>query len=514
MFACIFIPDFPVQASLLPETKETRDRLRCRPVAIFDGPSNLPRIAAINDSARALGIEPGMTRLQVETYGGVQLRERFADLEDEAQEVLLECGKAFSPVLESTFPGAVLLDLAGTQRLFGVPQHTACKIAVRVRQAGLHPQIAVAANPDAALYAAQGFPGITVIAQGEEARTLAPLPIGLLPLTPARLDTLQAWGIHTFGALAALPSVALVERLGQEGFALQNLAQGRAARTLRPIAAPPAFNASYEFDDPVETLESLAFVLNRLLDELCADLISHALSTNELKLTLYLEVMQRRHDGRDERSGEEYVHHWKLPVATQDHALLFTLMRLDLERNTFSAPVREIFLEAVPSKPRLAQGNLFAPPSPEAEKLEITLARIRGVVGVTDEEQCNCAGMPRLVDTHRPDAFSVDAFSSAKPGSTTVSALAPMIALRAFRPALESAVELTGNTPHFVRLWKKYRRVLAASGPWCSSGDWWKDSIWSREEWDVALQTTDGVGYYRIYLDRIKKQWFVAGVFD
>src|SRR5260221_5980335 len=45
------------------------------------------------------------------------------------------------------------------------------------------------------------------------------------------------------------------------------------------------------------------------------------------------------------------------------------------------SPIKKLTVEAVPVKPRMAQGNLFAPPSPETEKLEITLARIRGVVG-------------------------------------------------------------------------------------------------------------------------------------
>jgi protein ImuB len=75
-------------------------------------------------------------------------------------------------------------------------------------------------------------------------------------------------------------------------------------------------------------------------------------------------------------------------------------------------------------------------------------------------------------------------------------------------------VELDGENPHIVGLQKKPNRVLAASGPWCSSGDWWNGSRWSREEWDIALQTTEGVGLYRLYRDRIQKRWFVEGIFD
>jgi protein ImuB len=510
MFACLFVPDFSVQAALLLEPYDTREALKQSPIAILDGPSSLLKVIALNDAARKVGIEIGMSKMQVETYGGVLLRKRSAENEEAAQSALLECASAFSPRVESTYPGTVILDLAGTEKLFGPPERSCCKILVSARQIGFHLRIAVAANPDTALYAARGFAGITIIPAGGEAKQLAPLHIGTLPTTPEILEILDAWGIHTFQSLAALPSIALTERLGQEGLTLQKLARGQIQRPLLPVEPPPEFIESYEFDDPVETLESLAFVLNRLLQEICSRLVSCSLATNELRLTLYLGVRQI-HNAND---GEQYRHDWKLPVPTQDKNMLLTLVRLDLERNIFFAPVKKLTLEVVPVKPRMAQGNLFAPPSPEAEKLELTLARIRGVVGSTDASGINCVGSPRLVDSHRPGAWAVQPFSNTTETRSSSSVVVPTAALRVFRPALETAVELTGETPHIVRLWKKYRRVLAASGPWCSSGNWWNTTAWAREEWDVALKTFEGIGYYRIYLDRLRKQWFVEGVFD
>jgi protein ImuB len=510
MFACLLVPDFPVQAALLWEPKDTREILRRSPIAVLDGPSNLPKVLALNDAARNAGIQVGMTKLQVETYGGVLLRKRSADHEDSAQVALLECANSFSPRVESTCPGTVILDLAGTEKLFGSQETTACKITVNARQIGFHLRIAIAANPETAMYAARGFAGITMIPAGDEGKALAPLRVDILPITPQLLEILDGWGIHTFKSLAALPAIELVERLGQQGLVLQKLAQGRMSRPLLPVEPAPDFIESYEFDDAVETLESLTFVLNRVLQELCDRLVAQSYATNELRLTLGLEVRQIQ-DGKD---GEQYKHAWMLPVPTQDRHMLFTLLRLDLERNTFSAPIKKLTIEAVPVKPRMAQGNLFAPPSPETEKLEITLARIRGVVGSLDAEGVSCVGSPKILDTHRPGAFAVQSFSSAWE-TWSPSAVVPTIALRVFRPALETSVELTGETPHLVRLWKKHRRVLAASGPWCSCGNWWnKTTPWAREEWDVALKTFEGVGYYRIYLDRIRKQWFVEGVFD
>jgi protein ImuB len=246
-------------------------------------------------------------------------------------------------------------------------------------------------------------------------------------------------------------------------------------------------------------------------------------------------------------------HIWKLPVPTQDKSLLFNLIRLHLESTTLSAPIRELHLEIIPVKPRLAQGNLFLPPAPEPEKLELTLERIRGVVGSTDGDAIPCVGSPSLVDTHKPGSFTLRNFSSlqeerlqpvrnspdniqstpchpersrtvreaTRPAkwkdpyfSSEAGTTAPTPALRLFRPALETTVGLDGSKPNFVRLWNRHRRVLAASGPWSTSGNWWNASVWTREEWDVALQTPAGLGFYRIYRDRLRRCWFVEGVFD
>jgi protein ImuB len=510
MFACLLVPEFSVQAVLLSETEETREHLRRSPIAVLDGPSNLPRVFALNESAGNLGMELGMTKMHVEICGGVLLRPRSMEQEDSAQAALLECASRFSPRVESTGPGTAILDLEGTQRLLGTPDTAACKMTLSARKMGLRIRIAIARNPDTALCAASGFPGITIIAAGEEARTLAPLPISLLPAPAGVLDILGGWGIHTFKALAALPTVALVERLGQQGIKLQELAQGKTNRPLKPVEPLPDFVESHEFEEPVETLESLAFMLNRVLQETCDRLSAQSLATNEIRLTLDLEVRQIQGD----RRGEQYRHEWKLPVPTQDRTMLLTLIRLDLEQHTFAAPIKRLTLEAVPIRPRIAQGNLFAPPSPEVEKLEITLARIRGVVGTCDAEGIRCVGMPQIVDTHKPGAFAVQSFSSTSPTFSTSTGM-PTLALRIFRPALETVVELTGSTPHLVRLWKRPRRVLAASGPWSSSGNWWSEAAaWSRDEWDVALKTVEGVAYFRIYRDRISERWFVEGMFD
>ena len=77
-------------------------------------------------------------------------------------------------------PDTLLLDLAGSERLYGAPAKMARDLASRVRAVGLEANLALAANPDAAMHAARGFSGITVIPAGEEAQRLGVLPLQVL----------------------------------------------------------------------------------------------------------------------------------------------------------------------------------------------------------------------------------------------------------------------------------------------------------------------------------------------
>ena len=59
--------------------------------------------------------------------------------------------------------------------------------------------------------------------------------------------------------------------------------------------------------------------------------------------------------------------------------------------------------------------------------------------------------------------------------------------------------------------------VVAASGPWQTSGEWWQDS-WDQSEWDVEIQFTaesqNTQALYRIYYDHLLEKWWVRGVYD
>ena len=412
-FACIYVPNFPVATALRVEPE-----LQARALAILEGKPPLEKIIAVNEKAARVGMAPGMTKAQAELCSELVLRPRSPLQESAAHAALLDCAQSFSPCVEDAACDTALLDLAGMESVFGSFPEISRAIYQRATTLGLAASVAVASNPDAAVLTARGFPGVTLIPAGKEAERLGSLPLEVLfanriekDRSPGDqkknaerlLETLDRWGIRNLHALAALPEVALSERLGQEGLRLRQLARGAAARTLVPVEAPLVFEEAVALEHPIVLLEPLAFLLNRLLDQLCARLASRALATQELCLTLELENFSPRHR-QAKINNQQFLRTLRLPQPMLDARVFLKLLQLDLNANPPGAPIVKIHMAAEPARPRSAQGGLFLPPSPEAEKLELTLARIASLVGE------NNVGALELLDTHHPEGFRMRRF--------------------------------------------------------------------------------------------------------
>jgi protein ImuB len=173
-----------------------------------------------------------------------------------------------------------------------------------------------------------------------------------------------------------------------------------------------------------------------------------------------------------------------------------------------------------PAKPRPSQNGLFLPCTPEPEKLELTLARISGVVGE------GRVGSPELLDTYRREAFEIRHFTPSLANLAEPREPKTLVtALRIFRPAVMVAVAHEGGRPTHVSSQERARfyeqdsrqidgEVLWAAGPWRSSGDWWEEDAWLRDEWDIAVQQRSEIALYRLVHDLVGGEWMVDGSYD
>lgn len=532
-FASIFVPDFLLQAVVRGEPA-----LRERALALIEGNPPLCSVVAVNEKAAQMGIEIGMTKTDAEQFAGAEIRPRSPAQEKVAHAVLLDIGWSVSPRIEDTAQDAIVLDLAGLASLFGEEKDIGAHLVKRASACGLLVNVAIASNIETALIAARGFAGITAIPPGEESQYLSGLPVSALSPSDETAEILSRWGVATCADLARLPILDLSERLGQEGVRLHALARGASSRSLAIAEPAHFFEEEMELDDAVEELDPLSFLLGRLLDQLCARLTARSLGAAAIRVRFELQPsFENAVDIREAFPAQKrpglYDKEIQLPVPARDSKMLLKLLRLRLQLNPPGAPIQKIALAAEAARPRATQGGLFLPSFPDPEKLELTIARIAHVVGEGN------VGSPSLTDTYRPGEFQMRRFLTPREASKTNGSDGAHHAteqranskvstsFRVFRPAMPAKLELRAGCPTRVAFQGLRGEVIAASGPWRTSGDWWREDPWQQDEWDLEIHFhaspeqrdrsasfRPNSGIYRFFYDSLRRGWFVRGVYD
>ena len=392
------------------------------------------------------------------------------------------------------------------------PSANACARSAADR--GIAPvHVAVAGTCTAAMLLAVARAGVTVVAEGEEAEALAPLPLRTLAVlagegiearsqnstpeprvpspesripSPDCLAVIARWGLRTLGELTALPAADLSERLGQDGIRWQRLARGEDTGPLVPTAEEEPFEASLELEWPIAELEPLSFVLTRLLEPLSRRLEYRDRGAAVLHLRLRLVTR------------DLHLRSLQLPAPMRDPKVLRTLLLLDLESHPAPAGIDAVTVAIDPTPGRIVQESLLTRALPAPELVSTLVARLQALVG---EGRC---GSPATVDSYRPGAFGMKPFvvhqdegrgqkqeaRSKKPEEVASSQYSvasrripnpesriPSACLRRFRLPIPARVLMEGLRPISVRTDRPALaggRVHASAGPWRTSGEWWK----------------------------------------
>jgi protein ImuB len=475
LYACLYAKEFPAQAHL-----RLRPELHRKPCVVMEGEPPLQQVCSLNRKARLLGITKGMTRVEVDTFPAPVPLQRSRKAEMTTKTILLECAGAFSPRVEDRSDDAAFLcgiDIAGTKSLFGSPEMLVRNLLQRVRELGISACVAVSSNFYAAVCLARGLSPnapVSVVAPGDETGVLASLPLTVLDLTASQTEIFALWGIHTLGMLAALPEKELIARMGQESNRLRQLAHGELPHLFQPIEAAFILEEKMELDSPVELLDSLLFIVGVMLDQLIlrAKARIFALASVTIALTL---------DG-----GETHTRTVRPALPTTDKQLWIKLLHLDLETNPPLASILALTLTAEPGSTSKVQLGLFSPQLPEAARLDVTLARIRAIVGD------NCVGRAALQDTHAPESFRVEPFVVPIGDPKVVVSSHLPAATRQLRPPERTSVTLQNHRPTMFFFRERRYTVEHAYGPWLAGGNWWNETLWGLEQWDLIARAHDG----------------------
>jgi len=124
-----------------------------------------------------------------------------------------------------------------------------------------------------------------------------------------------------------------------------------------------------ELDSPVELLDSLLFVVGVMLDQLILRARARILALASVRVILVLD------------GAGTHTRTVRPALPTNDKQLWIKLLHLDLEAHPPQAPILALTLTAEPGSTSKVQLGLFSPQLPEPGRLDLTLGRIRAIVG-------------------------------------------------------------------------------------------------------------------------------------
>jgi protein ImuB len=468
MFACLYLPDLPAEAALIQQPD-----LRAHPCAVVadEGRPGDPKapLLAVNSIAAQRGIRAGESSIRARVQcPALRFLTRNPDVEHLLQSTLLALAESLAPDFECTGADTFLIDLAGAR-----PPGTWNPPLQRLR-------LALAETPDLAHLAAMvesPFSG--------KALTLAdfdPLPLEILPMADAPgctsfLPVLRLWGLRTLGDFRHLPRQDIAERLGGEAIRWHDILHAKNRRLLRLHRSVESYVQIVHFEFPVESLESLIFQANRMLQTLCARLESSHRAAGGIRFELTLES--------NDRVGRKV----NLPEPLASPAALLRTLHVVFEALQLPSAIMDLELELEPVRRLAAQREWLGRQLPQPGRWPDTLARLEALLGP------GRIGIPQPEDSHRPDAFRLLPAS----GGTTVTRagrtfMAAPLPLRRFRPPLEVAVAGTGQgfhlRPQALLTGPHAGLISKLRGPFPFSGDWWNpETAWRRVDWDIGMES-------------------------
>ena len=141
-YLCVHVPEFPVQAML-----RLRPELGGRAVAVLEGVAPIERVCSVSRRAERMGVRRGMSKAELDSFDGLAVLRRSDAEERSAKAAVLEVAGAFTPRVEDHTSGlhrtegacVVVMDVSGTERLFGPGEELAKAVVGALRRLGWWP---------------------------------------------------------------------------------------------------------------------------------------------------------------------------------------------------------------------------------------------------------------------------------------------------------------------------------------------------------------------------------------
>jgi protein ImuB len=422
--------------------------------------------------------------------------ESQGDAMSAAQAALIQRAQGLSPRVTVESTDAVLLELAGSQRLFGGLHG----LLAELRKTFPRPlQLALAPTPLAAVLLARAGRNCCINTAARLMGRVAPLSLQHLHWPEEELRRLANMGVNTVGELLRLPRAGLARRIGPERLRQLDRLTGARADPRRAIAPIPRFSQRIEPDFETTDRERLLAALQPTLQQLEEFLRERQRGVMALRLVLQY------------RRSTPAICLLRCVVPEYRAARFTALLTARLETLQLTEPVRSLQLIAGRPRRLLASNNaLWAPgehggasASAQApEFLQTLIARLG---------ESAAYGLVQ-VDEHRPERQ----YRRVPPALVVVDAAASSHQAMPSRPLglmrepvpLEALCDAAG---HVRRLQHEGRDLALLSGPERIESGWW-DGVDVARDYYVAT-SGDGARWWIFRECLTPRRWFLHGCF-
>jgi protein ImuB len=457
-----------------------------RPAVVVEPHSGRLDVIACNAAASAAGIAVGQPLNAAQARAAtLDVLERKPQLELVTLESLASFAYALSPAIDIALPDSVLLEVAGSLKLFHDLVSIKSKLGSELSRRGLTANVCVAPTALAATWLARGGE-VDVSKTDELAVRVGRLPLHVTLWSEETRALLRDLGVRSLADCLRLPRAGFARRVGRRHLQDLDRALGRADDVRAEFAPPQRWRMAVELFGETADRGILIEAIETILDRLVVDLRTRQMQVQSLQLA-FAHV-------RHPRTYEKF----ELVEPTHEHGRLLDLVRDRVERIVLPVPAIGVSLRTGLLQPMMLRAaGLFEPTAVESSTHQL-VERLRGRFGSTAVFGLGLAA------EHRPEnAWTklVDApIARADPTLPSNHGCdRPLWLLPQPLPLADEAAR------------SYYRGTLELStGPERIETGWWDDHDIARDYY-VAV-SSHGQKLW-IYRDRVMRDWHLHGLF-
>ena len=382
LWFCVCLPNLPLEACVAGKPP---------PTAIVEEQHGIHRILLADAQARAAGVMPGQAaNAALALLPALQLEERSLPREQQVLEGLAGWLERFSSFVSIAGHDVLLLEIAGSLRLFGGLQELRKKISEGLRGLGFTGSLAIAPTPLAATWMAYAGRRACIRDEGNLAAALRKLPLACTGWPASLCEALTGMGVTTVGACLRLPREGFTRRFGAEYLLQLDRALGHLPDPRNSWRSPERFCADYEMTEEQTDRELLLNICEELLLSHEQFLLARQLGTQRVCFSFFhlkgAATELRLGCARAERSASRW----------------YELLGIRFEQLTLPEPVIAVRLRSGMAQPLQAESAVLGfhgKPGVQERRFSITQLAERLIARIGDQSVLATS----MVAEHRPD---------------------------------------------------------------------------------------------------------------